>query len=129
MQPCTFQFTLKPLTVGIHRIKYLNKYKKKNAKETEAKLSLQSKMTETVCVFCTTKNKQVGLHQPHFSFSFLHQVLLFQSNLLNTEPQTNETKPGNILKENKGKIYRFTHILTTLSQALTLKTYEQVRSG
>lgn len=73
-------------------------------------------MTETVCIFCTTKNQKTSRSLPASLFSFLHQLLLFQSNLLNTLPHTNETKPGNIVKENKGNIYRFTHIITTLTQ-------------
>lgn len=35
MQSCTFQFILKPLTVCIHRIEYLNKYKKKCMRKTK----------------------------------------------------------------------------------------------
>lgn len=79
MQPCTFQFILKPLDKAATGMKKLNKYKKMNkARESEAKSSLESNGTEKVCAHCIKnkthkkkkkKRKKVGQH--HLMFSLM----------------------------------------------------------
>lgn len=95
MQPCTFQFILKPLDKASTGMKKLNKYKKMNkARESEAKSSLESNGTEKVCAHCIKnktlkKKKKKGGSAP--SHVFLNVMLQFQS-ILNTPPQTNQTR-------------------------------------
>lgn len=74
-------------------MKKLNKYKKMNkARESEAKSSLESNGTEKVCAHCiknkTQKKKKGGSAPSHV---FLNVMLQFQS-ILNTPPQTNQTR-------------------------------------
>lgn len=92
MQPCTFQFILKPLDKASTGMKKLNKYKKMNkARESEAKSSLESNGTEKVCAHCIknkTLKKKSGSAPSHV---FLNVMLQFQS-ILNTPPQTNQTR-------------------------------------
>lgn len=63
------------------------------ARESEAKSSLESNGTEKVCAHCiknkTLKKKKKGGSAP--SHVFLNVMLQFQS-ILNTPPQTNQTR-------------------------------------